>query len=132
MADKNSILTEELKRFSSALSALSVAYSSLATWLEAQNISEISGGGTPTAKRALQYLGGFTGTVLKAYSSALLDNPSAPPEIVTALVMAEASAKAAGSKRPASDITDPDMRSAKDSLAKSQAIERRKRAKNKR
>jgi hypothetical protein len=100
MDDSESIRTDELRQFSRVMSLMSAAYASLADWLEAQNVTEIPGGGTQTAKLGLRYLGGFTGTVLKAYSKSLLgDGEDGPPEIASGLVKAETATKAAAKTR---------------------------------
>ena len=101
MDDTESIKTDELRQFSRVMAFMSASYGSLADWLESKNITEIPGGGTQTAKLGLRYLGGFTGTVLKAYSKSLLgEGEEGPPEIASDLVRAETATKNAAKPRP--------------------------------
>jgi hypothetical protein len=99
MADKDSIRADEVRRFSDALDAMSRAYSGLADWLEQRKIEEIGGVGTPTAKRALGYLGGFSGSILKSLAKSLVDGESIPQKVASDLVNVEAQAKSAAKKR---------------------------------
>lgn len=101
MDDNESIRAFEIRRFAQALDAMSRAYGSLADWMESQEIQEIPGAGTETAKRGLRYLGGFTGAVLKSYARALLggDGESAPASVAFELSRGEAMAKDAGKER---------------------------------
>jgi hypothetical protein len=95
MASKETISAAELRRFAMVLKGLGRIYSELADWLEEQNVREIpGGGGTPTVRRAMGYLGGFTGTVLKAYAKAHIEGRlPVDARILAGLSTAEASAK---------------------------------------
>lgn len=102
MEEKGSIRTDEIRRFASALHAMSRAYASLAEWLEQANIKEIKGVGTPTAKKGMGYLGGFTGAILKSLGKSLVNGESIPSGAFGEMFSAEVAARQAAEKRPAS------------------------------
>jgi hypothetical protein len=100
MDEKESLRTDEIRAFSLSLSAISHAYRALADWLDEHEIKEIPGAGTPTAKRALGYLAGYTEAVLKSFSRALLPEHGEPPsQLLGDMLRAEAKARAAAAKR---------------------------------
>lgn len=106
MDEKETITTEEIRRFSRVMSMMSAAYGALADWLESRKVTEIPGSGTQTAKLGLRYLGGFTGTVLKSYSKSLLgEGEDGPPEIASDLLKVETATKAAAKPRHDKSLT---------------------------
>lgn len=117
MDEKQSISTAELREFSEVLTGIGQVYKALADWLDKHSVSEIPGGGTPTVKRAMGYLGGFTGAVLKAYAISRVQGRAsaggkplpADYEIVGALANAEAHAKYSARRRTSPDATAPGL-----------------------
>lgn len=103
MDEKESIETVELRQFANALNSLQHAFSSLADWLDAHEVKELRGKGTPTAKRAIGYLAGFTTSVLKAYAESQLGDIGPTKEDGgsegAGLWSAERKLRAAGRKR---------------------------------
>lgn len=96
--DDTTIDVDTVRRFAECLSALGAAYATIADWLITHGVRQIPGGGTPTAKKGLRFIGNYTSTVLTAYQEALLTGqiPAAPPEVISKAYGTLATAKNLG------------------------------------
>ena len=127
MPDNDTIRTEEIRRFANALGALQDAFRALADWLNARDIQEIPGAGTPTAKRGIGYLAGFTSAILKAYTDDQLQVDADDQEsgrVAASLWGAERMLRTAGKKRlpnGAKGKHKPDAPEGKSPIAKKDA-----------
>lgn len=93
--DATVISVDELTRFAACLSSLGTTYTALANWLQKHGVTEIQGGGTPTAKLGLKHLGNFTSSVLTGYQKAQFSEqfPHAPADLISKAMAAEGAAK---------------------------------------